>query len=467
MYTNKMTKQLVKIVVEGKKSGSGVIFVPFEKSDYYYVLTAKHNFPKEILEDQITTSLFEISIMDSFRSTSDLPTNELFSAIGITDLKSYFFKLGSDFLDLALLIFKTSSPELLGNISPLNIYNSFQDDKKRNKFYLLGYPLNLSDKNFDQKHENIFSSVDDYQENTFTEILKDTGSTTTQSVHKKGYYGGMSGGGVFFQDKHQNVQLKSIIKKHTGDSFSCLRLDELAEAINEKIRSYPLSSDYIIKVGESLFADGERIDLDQVTNFDFFRDDIEQRLQSKTKWEKLELESFHMDYDLDKKDIIKIGNILRKRTKILQSKIEDLSYFFAYLAINSHKNQDRRLTSNYFSEAIELNEKHAQAFLLEKALRKDQIEDIIVTDLPSVRNKYRKLLESYELDDFYSRREVLKRALSDARKIDKNNSSSISKDFKKNLAENYKNDPRILSHYKYNELGGIYIPSEKKIPKQI
>lgn len=443
MSTNKMINHLVTVrCLPGTDIGSGVIFASHDKSSYYYILTAKHNFP-DCLTDPSKYGNHDLEI--HFQKKAKIKTNEL----------KVFFPSEQD--DLALIVFKSEETDLLKNVKSLKIYNTDPETDYKNTFVVIGYPSRNTENDFAQPHDNVFARINGYDKDSRLEILKDDGASTTHAIKLgQGYYAGMSGGAVFFEDQYKELQLRSIIKQYSGDSFSCVRLDQLIDSINSSIQQYSKELD-IIEMGDLLFAGDEPIEIDEISDFDFFKGRINDRLKSSQIWSKYGFSEFeHKNYDIDKESLRGIAEDLRKHRDRIRKETDELSYLFAYIAIASHSNKDYRLSTNYFLEATRLNPKHTQTLLLEKHDRKDKINNIEATSLADLERKYELLLAKEQHDNLAARRSILIDALDVARTFDDKQDSLVISKFEEKLIENYKRDDSLRDHHKYKELGDYF-----------
>lgn len=454
MSSNKMANYLVTIEhLDSEKIGSGVMFASHDRSSHYYVLTAKHNF-KEGLTDPSQLGSLDLEIL--FQKRAKITTS---------GLKVYF---PSEQDDLALIIFKSEETEILKNVKSLKIYNSDPETDYKNSFVVIGYPKRTSNSDFAQPHDNIFARINSYDEDTRLEILKDEGASTTHAI-KDGtdYYTGMSGGGVFFEDQYKELQLRSIIKQYSADYFSCVRLDQLVDEINSSIQQYPEKLDKI-EVGHLLFAGDEPIEIDEISDFEFFKSNINDRLKSPDLWLRYGISEFQQkDYNIDKEKLQGIAKKLRDRRDRIRRETDELSDLFAYIAIASHSNKDYRLSSSYFFEATRLNPKHTQTLLLEKHNRKDKINDIEATSLANLERKIEFLLAKEQQDDLAARRVILIEGLAVARTFKEEQGSPVIGKFEEKLIENYKRDSSLRDHYKYKELGDYFYntrPNSEELP---
>lgn len=448
MSSNKMKDHLVSLnYLNGTDVGTGVILASHDRSDYYYIFTAKHNFPyHSINPDVISSENLEIRFQAS-------------QIITAKDLKVYF---PNEQYDLALVVFKSEPSSLLKNVKSLKIYNSDLQTDRKKVFTVIGYPHRSSEDDFDQNYDLIYAQVTDYYDDNCSEILKDERASTTHAI-KLGteYYAGMSGGGVFFEDQYKDLQLRSIIKQYSGDSFSCIRLDQLIDELNtiieQYVKEYPAADLDRIETGDVLFAGDEAIEIDEIINFNFFKSSIDERIASSRLWSDYELNEYqHKNYNIDKDSLKKIALVLRKQRDRIKKESDDLSYFFSYIAIASHNNQDYRLSTNYFLEATRLNPKHTQTLLLEKHERKDQIKQIEAASLVDLKRKYELLLKQEKSDNPTARRQLLLDAIKVARTFEDDDKLSVIKGFEGLLVESYENDNSLRDHHKYKELGDYF-----------
>jgi len=208
MATNKIKDHLVTVeYLNESVKGSGVITASHDRSDYYYILTARHNFTDKLAtSDEIKNEDLCIKLQDKVRVTPE-------------NLKVYFLDKK---YDLALIIFKLKRSSNIDNLKSLKIYNSDTEEDRKSIFSLAGYPDWLAKEDLDANHDLIPAYTIDYNEDTCAEVLKDKGASTTHAIrYEKDHYTGISGGGVFFEDQYKNLQLRSIIKQYSSGSFSC------------------------------------------------------------------------------------------------------------------------------------------------------------------------------------------------------------------------------------------------------
>ena len=453
MASNKIKDHLVTIEYLKKSKGSGVIIASHDRSDHYYILTARHNFTDELAtSDEVQNEDLCIKLQNKVHLSPE-------------NLKVYFLDIK---YDVALVIFKLKRSSETDNLKSLKLYNSDIEEDRKSIFYLAGYPDWQAKGDFDGNHDLIPAYTIDYNEDTCAEVLKDKGASTTHAIrYEEDHYKGISGGGVFFEDQYKNLQLRSIIKQYSSGSFSCTRLDELTDELNLKVEAYAdefsVSDLNHFETGDMIFAGDEPIEIDDITNFNYFKSSINERIGSSELWSTYKLEEYKLsDYEVDKESLKKVAKKLRDQRDRLKQETDDLSYFFAYMAIASHNIKEYRLSTNYFLEATRLNPKHTQTLLLEKHERKDRLKDIEASSLVDLKRKYELLLNESKNEAPIVRRQLLLDTINIARTFDDQNKSAVIKEYEGALIENYNDDHSLRDHHKYKELGDYFYSSKQQ-----
>jgi len=184
-------------------------------------------------------------------------------------------------------------------------------------------------------------------------------------------------------------------------------------------------------------------------------------------WSTYKLEEYKLsDYKIDKESLKKIATKLRYQRDQLKKETDDLSYFFAYIAIASHNKEEYRLSTNYFLEATRLNPKHTQTLLLEKHERKDRLKEIEASSLVDLQRKHELLLKENKNEAPIVRRQLLLDTIGIARTFNDQNKSAVIKKYEEALIKNYEDDHSLRDHHKYKELGD-YFYNSKQQPDEI
>ena len=446
MSINDYSNQLVTLTYHPSgDTGTGVILSSESNPSCFFIITARHNFGSLTNPAGICIDSLQIK---HYKDNEELE-------IESEELVAFFFNDDNDELhDIALLILKVKEPKLLQKVKRLKIYDSDQDRGYSNdhkSFELVGY-RNI-ESNYNHKSRNVEVRLSRSKDDDPIEEFKDAGSATTHAIPDgSNYFKSVSGGGVFYEDGYGTTQLRSIVLQYHDGFFSCFKLDLLVQDINEKILSYePFLSE--LEIGSFLLSGKNSIDINKITDFNEFKRDIVENIPAN----KL-INDFEIPYDfevspLDKKSMMNLAGQLRQKKKKLKEQTDDLSYIFALLALHAHKNSERWLTTKYFRDAIELNGKHEQTLMLERADRKDQIRDIKAITSGEVKAKHDKLLDQFSEKDLLGRRNIIKEAIEEASQIDDRNQSGVIDYFKSKLVMNYENDDSMRHFYKYQELG--------------
>lgn len=446
MSINDYSNQLVKLTYRPSGDrGTGVILSSESNPSCFFIITARHNFGSQTNPAAILIDSLQIK---HYKGNEELEVES-------EELVAFFFKDDNHELhDIALLILNVKEPKHLQKVKQLKIYDSDQDRGYSNdhkSFELVGYRGNES--NYHHKSRNVEVRISRSKDDDPIEELKDAGSITAHAIPDSlNYYKSVSGGGVFYEDMHGTTQLRSIVLQYHDGFFSCFKLDFLAQEINQKILGYEQSLSEL-EIGSFLLSGKHSIDINKITDFNEFKRDIVENIPANELINDFEIpHNFEMS-PLDKPSMMKLASQLREKKKELKKQNDDLSYIFALLALHAHKNSERWLTTKYFRDAIELNGKHEQTLMLERADRKDQIRVIKAITSAEVKAKYDKLLDQFSEKDLLGRRNIIKEAIDEASQIYDRNQSGVIDYFKSKLVVNYENDDSMRHFYKYQELG--------------
>lgn len=455
MYTNTIESHLVTLSnTEIGETGTGVLLASDHNSDYYFLLTARHNLFKEYNAQtfkEVDPNALEINYQGK-----ELIQTEF--------LEVHFFPEGNnEFYDFALMIFRVKNrSDIVGlkNLAPIRIYNSDHDREIRNdsgSFEAAGYTDNGSN-DFVQKYTGLSLRLVNPSDENVTEVLRNFDGQALHSLTEadpNSFFNGMSGGGVFHQEKNNELQLKSIIFQYFNGNFSCVRLDVLSDQINLKISLYEKSKLNSIQIDNQITAGDESIEIDKITNFAKTKEKVIKKLENSKTLSDYKLPEHYLSSTVSKQDIQAIAKDLRKAKYDLRKKTDSLSYLFALLALKSEENNDRRLTTNYFRDAIELNPEHALTLIVEKANRKEQISVAAANSASSLEMKYTKLLSMFPDSDHPGKRDAVRQAINDTLLIsdeDEDKAQTLQQ-FKHHLIETYEGDDTTKSYRKYQELG--------------
>lgn len=420
--------------------GSGVLLPADYNSKCFYILTALHNFVES------ESNNLELHFFDN-SSLEIRYQNEQQKIIFFKNLKYHVFKDDSDTPhDLILLTFEVDSSAPCISLHPIKFYNSYYDkpyDKK--SFEAGGYPTP------DKGHTSDFSS-------TATTLMLRTSSSDPeassermkdherQSIHFLGIgFKGISGGGVFFHDKFNQLQLKSIITQNNGQGdFDCIKVDYFIDEINDFLDRENLKA---IEIESLVVSEHGSINVNEITNFDVLKSQIAEK---NTTWSS--------DYgDLtNKKEIQKVAENLRKSRDELEKNASQLSDRFAYLALKCNEIGSRRLTTNYLQDAVSLNDEHAQLLLLEKNNRQTKPHDLPAKSLDLLKAKHKKAVSNTQKTDYSAIRVAIKETIQEASLLKDDRAPRYLKELRQELTVCFENDKTLKHYYKYKELGDYF-----------
>lgn len=250
MRNTKYEQYLVKLafVCEVNESiethyASGIIFKPFEYSQYLYIFTAKHTFEKEVQDkeypDDIQKVLFDDEYIKS-NLTIDLSvvsahepnkTKELYPSEldNITKIHEVLDK------ELDLLIFEIciKDKELeVENINPLGIYKSTLFTN-HSEVIVAGFP-NIRG-GIPYGYSSTFYRYYDEKSKIYFEV-KSNELFSTKDVNEFDAIKGISGGGVFIEKENEVYLIGIEIEYQSPNSFKCIHLNTIYKNIRDILK---------------------------------------------------------------------------------------------------------------------------------------------------------------------------------------------------------------------------------------
>lgn len=454
MSPDTLKKFVVKISFDGKE-GSGVLFKPEKNSRYSYIITAKHTFFTNDEEEINNKEKKEIK-SDDITITRETSEN---NKITIYNNTMFFIDKNHEkgWIDLAFLIIKNSDNEKIGIISTLEIQDTEEDDNtNKEEFCIIGYPKNSEElENKINPYRVKYHQGSENEEIEYKEEFRSSdGGISFRPMPDQVV--GISGGGVFSLS-HNIPLLRSIetnCKSH--NIFIATKIDYFIDDINSILQSiekkYEVELDPI-RCGKSLMIGNEELNVNEYTDFNFLKEQVEKEKENVLK-KFIENNRISSDNDLRK-----ISKNARGMIKKINNEREELSLIYIHLALLSHKKSKRHATTRYFKQAIELNKKHKQIFLLEKHKReKNTFEELkLETDGESIEDKISRL--SLLLKEDNNNINTVKIIIREIDGYNKKHSDFISNQRKyyiTNLEKIIINDKKIRDQYKYIQLADFF-----------
>ncbi len=301
-------------------NGSGVIFKPFEESNYCYIFTARHTFEKKEKYDKV---IFynPLEHKDDFQIRTK-PYNylKINRVIEINDE------------DILILEIKNSNYSFWNNILSIKIFN---DDLEQDLGYVVaGYPKSL-----DYKDIDYYPSELQYKESdNFTLNFESKKPLSMFNSDEVDTNVGISGGGVFVEGHDKKLYLVAIeIEYKPRNNLKAINISNILHIINQKV------VDKIEIGGYSLF------DKYNLSDVKFDLELLEEKL----------VNNYIKDIKEDPLNIIrdnslKINQGIEKRYKKVLSEMEDLarSYLYRGAVLNG---RDNFQSTHNFKRAIKLN----------------------------------------------------------------------------------------------------------------
>lgn len=326
-----INKEIEKYVVHLKfrdNNGSGVLFKPYETSEYCYLFTAKHNFEEkdEYGDKKFFSPLkyhydFEIVRYD-------------FSQLKIDSIIEIEDKLGQ--IDLLILSIKNYNYSCWKDIKPLKVFSG--DFKKEMNYVIGGFPAILKHNElefYDCKF--VIDNLDSTLEVESKRIL------STSEINELETNRGISGGGLFVQENDNKIYLLGIeIEFKPRHNLKCINLQGIVDILNNKISS--LNLDKIIMGGYPLL---DKYSLaDRKFDLSLIETDLENDYIKKVKDKSIEFLRDNSE---------QVNKDLHDRYSKVLLEMKDLanSYLYRGAVFNGKYNQ---LATNNLKKAIQLNE---------------------------------------------------------------------------------------------------------------
>lgn len=449
--------------IQYKSLGSGTIFKPYQQSIYAYIFTAKHIFFQDDYEDQCKYKEHNESSLKI--DPSDLKiireTNKE-TIITIKDSTVYF--LPDCNIDFAFLIVELNKNKDSSDIKMLEIFDLDSNDHEKIDFYILGYPniTRSRDTSFKLMSYKVRHEFNDDKDTENGVHLKCLDNPVLSLGNFKKDMDGISGAGTYVRKDNMTVNLSHIqYGSIPPNKFTCTRIDILCDDINTTLDKINLNLPKI-QTSTRAVLNNEMLDFSEFTDFAFF----EEKIKNNT----LAYEKHNFGVDLS--DTTFNQKIVRDSTRKLREAYEKislernaLSYFYAHFAILAHKNNARRATTMFFKKAIQLNPEHEQIFLIEKAKRSKNIEELqslVSKTLPETIEMYNKIISNEET--LIGKIHGIKSAIIEIESFDNGKNSEEIKEkldiYFSQLEKSYEENKETRDSYKYKELGDFYIRFE-------
>jgi len=302
-------------------NGSGVLFKPYEDSEYCYIFTAKHNFE---IEDEDNEKKFysPIDNIDKFKIRT-VP----FRGLKIDSI----VKMENEDIDFLILsISKNNNQSLWSKIAVLKIFNGeiFQNSD----FKISGFPAINN-----HKKSEIYPCKIVNNKNYITtfEVQKTLSTYETNELETNQ---GISGGGAFIEGNNDKVYLVGIeVEYEPIQKLKCIDLREIIDEINKKVPNR-------VEMGGHPILDKYDL-MDKSFDLSF----IEEKLKNDYI---MAIKDKPIEFVIDKNE--PINKKLDNEYKALIERMKDMANSYLYRgAILNEK--DNHLATINFKRAIELN----------------------------------------------------------------------------------------------------------------
>jgi hypothetical protein len=435
---------------------SGVIFKSNTDARIDYLLTAKHLFfPKDIYGEE---NYFKKVTQNKIPLEPEKLTLIRYSRekLTISNYANYAYFPQNPESDIAIIPLKLHE----NTTHSLKIFDFDNTEYEKINFLIAGYtkeskesklPIKL--KSYEVQHVS-FEEDQSKEESGIAKLRSKMvlafGSRDT--VYKS--LNGISGAGAFVCDHQEAISLAYIVSGVDDiNTFLCTRIDMFIDELNLLLESQEVQDNFPpLETNTEVFIEDEYLKFEEFSDFSFLEDSIKTNAESASN--KL-LKSSLIDYNHDfQKEVAK----LHKEHRELRNLENTLSYLYAYYAILANKNKKRHASAILFKKAIELNPKHQQAFVLQKAKKDDNtekmqmasesVEDIKNTCLEKIKNEI----------NHHIKRETIKDAIF---KINITNEDANFKEERINtllqeLNKSYEQDITLKDTYKYYAIGQYY-----------